>query len=477
MAPDTTLPPAITSNTRPAGVGTGGAASADGVGADGVGDPYYPKAGNSGYDVQRYDLVMDVRIKGADHLDATATIGLTPTQDLRRFDLDLLGFEVSEVTVDGSSASFVRDGRELVITPASALRAGTPSTVVVHYAGTPGHTGSESGGLDGGADGGWVDLGDDWSTVIAEPIGAATWFPSNDHPSDKAIVSVSATVPTGLTAVAGGRLVEQTDGPGTSTFHWEAIEPMSPYLASLTVGTLQLSEQSGPPGVKVLNAVPSDEPNLLQGALSRFPEMLSFFGERFGPYPFADAGNVIVPGLAPLALETQTRSVLARSIMDPTLGTTPDEVTAHELTHQWFGDAVGPAAWNAIWLNESFATYGEWLWLEHIGGRSVEASARGAHDGDVDLDVAPADPGADQLFGRAVYERGAMFLVELRKLLGVERFHELLRSWVDRHRFGVATTAQFVSLAVEFGGAEHGAQVQTLADDWLHGGPIPELTP
>mgnify|MGYP007034011546 CR=1 FL=1 len=73
MAPDTTLPPAITSNTRPAGVGTGGAASADGVGADGVGDPYYPKAGNSGYDVQRYDLVMDVRIKGADHLDATAT--------------------------------------------------------------------------------------------------------------------------------------------------------------------------------------------------------------------------------------------------------------------------------------------------------------------------------------------------------------------------------------------------------------------
>ena len=204
MAPDTTLPPAITSNTRPAGVGTGGAASADGVGADGVGDPYYPKAGNSGYDVQRYDLVMDVRIKGADHLDATATIGLTPTQDLRRFDLDLLGFEVSEVTVDGSSASFVRDGRELVITPASALRAGTPSTVVVHYAGTPGHTGSESGGLDGGADGGWVDLGDDWSTVIAEPIGAATWFPSNDHPSDKAIVSVSATVPTGLTAVAGG---------------------------------------------------------------------------------------------------------------------------------------------------------------------------------------------------------------------------------------------------------------------------------
>ena len=322
-----------------------------------------------------------------------------------------------------------------------------------------------------------MELGDDWSTVIAEPIGAATWFPSNDHPSDKAIVTVTATVPAGLTAVAGGHLVERGDGPTTSTFRWEATEPMSPYLASLTVGDLQLSEQTGPPGVAVLNAVPSNEPNLLQGALSRFPEMLSFFGERFGPYPFVDAGNVVVPGLAPLALEAQTRSVLARSIMDPTLGTTPDEVTAHELTHQWFGDAVGPAAWNAIWLNEGFATYGEWLWLEHIGGRSVEASARHAHDGEPDLDIAPADPGADQLFGRAVYERGGMFLVELRKLLGVDRFHQLLRTWVDQHRFGVATTEQFVALAVEFGGVEHGAQVQTLADDWLYAGPIPELTP
>jgi len=484
MAPDTTLPPALTSNTRPDAT-DGGTASGDGagtrvvdgVGGDGVGDPYYPRAGNSGYDVQRYDLVMDVRINGTDHLDATATIGLTPTDDLRRFDLDLIGFDVSTVTVDGSPATFDRDGRELTITPARPLHADTPATVVVRYAGTPGHIGSETGGLGDVGDGGWVELGDDWSTVIAEPIGAATWFPSNDHPSDKAIVTVTATVPAGLTAVAGGHLVERGDGPTTSTFRWEATEPMSPYLASLTVGDLQLSEQTGPPGVAVLNAVPSNEPNLLQGALSRFPEMLSFFGERFGPYPFVDAGNVVVPGLAPLALEAQTRSVLARSIMDPTLGTTPDEVTAHELTHQWFGDAVGPAAWNAIWLNEGFATYGEWLWLEHIGGRSVEASARHAHDGEPDLDIAPADPGADQLFGRAVYERGGMFLVELRKLLGVDRFHQLLRTWVDQHRFGVATTEQFVALAVEFGGVEHGAQVQTLADDWLYAGPIPELTP
>ncbi len=453
-------------------------APTDGVdGGDGVGDPYFPQAGNSGYQVERYDLVMDVRIAGPDRLDATATITMVPTEDLRSFHLDLLGFEVSKVTVDDADATVARDGRELIVTPARQLVEGDTTTVVVAYSGSPGRTGSSSpaGGLIG--DGGWVDLGDDWSTVIAEPVGAATWFPSNDHPSDKAIVNVTATVPAGLEAVAGGRLVERTDAADRSTFRWEAAEPMSPYLASLTVGDMQLSEKDGPAGIRILDGVPARRPELLDGALSRFPEMITFFGQRFGPYPFRDAGNVIVPGLEPVALETQTRSVHSESILEPALGTLPDEVTAHELTHQWFGDAVGPADWSMIWLNEGFATYGEWLWLEHIGGRTVMESARAAHDGDPDLNVPPASPGVGQLFGRTVYQRGGMFLVELGRLLGQPTFDQLLTTWVDQHRFGVATTEQFVALAVEMAGPAKGAQVTALADAWLHAERIPELTP
>ncbi len=472
-ATEDSLPPALRSDERPT---TTAVVEPAGDGTDGVGDPYFPQAGNSGYDVEAYDLVFDVRIQGVDHLDATATITLTATQHLRSFHLDLLGFDVGSVTVDGVAATFTRDGRELIVTPAEPLSDGAEATVVVDYAGTPGRSGDLMG--DGGliGDGGWVVLSDEWSTVIAEPVGAATWFPSNDHPSDKATVAVTATVAAGLEAVAGGRLVERTDGPTTSTFRWVAAEPMSPYLASLTVGDMHLAEQAGPPGVSIVNAVPAGPTNLLEAAISRFPEMIAFFGERFGPYPFADAGNVVVPGLPPLALETQTRSVLALSIMNPALGTTPDEVTAHELAHQWFGDAVGPANWKAIWLNEGFATYGEWLWLEHIGGPSVKEPAQAAHDGDPALDVPPADPGPTHLFGRTVYQRGGMFLVELRTLLGEPRFHELLRTWVDQHRFGVATTEQFVALAVEVAG-DQGPQVQALADGWLYADKIPELTP
>ena len=291
-------------------------------------------------------------------------------------------------------------------------------------------------------------------------------------------MGVTVTVPTPLEAVAGGQLIERRDDATTSTFRWEATEPMSPYLASLTVGDMQLAEQAGVPGVRILNAVPLDRPDLLDGAISRFPQMITFFSEHFGPYPFVDAGNVVVPGLPPLALECQTRSVLALSIMEGRPGdTTDDEVTAHELTHQWFGDAVGPARWNAIWLNEGFATYGEWLWLEHIGGMTVEQSARRAHNGNPALDVPPADPGVDELFGASVYHRGGMFLVELRKLMGEERFDQLLRTWVDQHRYGVATTEQFLELAAEIMGVEFdGSAVAALGDAWLRSHQLPPLS-
>lgn len=467
--------PSLESDERPATSSTE-APSTGSAGAEGVGDPYYPQAGNGGYDVERYDLELEVTIQGTDHLDAVATITLEPTQDLSTFDLDLLGFEVATVTVDDQAALFERKGRELVVAPREPLRAGEQTIVQVAYSGTPGRTPSSEGGLIG--DGGWVDLSDEWSTVIAEPVGAATWFPSNDHPSDKAFVGVTATVPTPLEAVAGGRLIERRDDATTSTFRWEATEPMSPYLASLTVGDMQLAEQAGVPDVRILNAVPLDRPDLLDGAISRFPQMITFFSGHFGPYPFVDAGNVVVPGLPPLALECQTRSVLALSIMEGRPGDTiDDEVTAHELTHQWFGDAVGPARWNAIWLNEGFATYGEWLWLEHIGGMTVEQSARRAHNGNPALDVPPADPGVDELFGASVYHRGGMFLVELRKLMGPERFDQLLRTWVDQHRYGVATTEQFLKLAAEIMGVEYdGSAVAALGDAWLRSHQLPPLS-
>jgi len=448
------------------------------VGSDGLGDRYYPKAGNGGYDVTGYDLDLVVAIDGPDQIAGTATIDATTTQSLSSFDLDLLGFTVDKVTVDGTDAAFERRDQELVVTPTTPLPSGEEFEVVVSYQGAPGRQIGPVAALD---EGGWIDL-DGYSTVLAEPIGAATWFPANDHPTDKATMTITATVADPLEAVANGHLVERTtrpDRPGTTTFRWEATEPMSPYLASLTVGELDLVEDqigSAATGTRILNAVPPSQTGLLTGQFARFAEMIGFFGERWGKYPFADAGNVVVPGLEPIALECQTRSVHSLGIftfLPPTGPGSAESVVAHELAHQWFGDSVSPARWQDVWLNEGFATYGEWLWDEHAGGPTVEAAARRVHRDDPRLDVPPADPGTGELFGPTVYQRAGMFLVELRRQLGVERFDELARTWLTDHSGSTATTEEFVALAVAAGGEP----TQALADAWLHGAELPDLAP
>ena len=439
-----------------------------GAGASGVGDPYFPGAGNGGYDVESYDVTADIAIQGADQIYATATITATATEDLTSFDLDLLGFEVGGVTVQDEPAQVSRDGREMTVTPDTTIDAGTDFTVVVEYRGAPG---TESGPGAFLEDGGWVDM-DDYSVVIAEPIGAATWIPSNDHPSDKALFTLTATVPDPLEAVSNGNLVSRTSATGRSTFVWKADEPMSTYLMTVAVGEYELIEQPTTGGATILNAVPPAERATGDAAFARFPEMIAFFSGSFGPYPFTAAGNLIAPGLPPLALECQTRSVFGLEAVEGNRYGV-EQIVSHELAHQWFGDAVSPATWRDIWLNESFATYGEWLWGEHAGGPTVEQSARSNHDqGDPALDVAPADPGVDELFGGAVYQRGGMFLVELQKRMGDEKFFTLLRTWVDEHKYGTATTAQFLQLAAEI----NGTSIEDLSQPWLYGDTLPELS-
>lgn len=462
--PTTTTPPTTTTTTTTTSTtttipGTDGAA--------GVGDPYFPGAGNSGYDVTSYDLRATVQVAGRDRLDATSTIVLTPTEDLRSFHLDLFGFDVSSVTVDGAPAGVAREAAELVVTPAEPLAAGTPATVVVAYAGTPGFSSDDVGFPENG---GWIDLGDDYSVVMAEPVGAATWMPVNDHPSDKATFSITATVPAPLEAVSNGRLRSRIDEGATTTFSWQAVEPMAPYLMTLAVGDLELVAgeaiaNTDPGPVEVLSAHPAGERARYEAAFAAFPDMVRYFSGRVGPYPFADAGNVVVPGLVPTALETQTRPVFSPRVVTP-------GIIAHELAHQWFGDSVTPATWRDIWLNEGLATWAEWTWEAVAEGEPLRGAIQAAHDSaGPAMDVPPADPGVDELFGDAVYQRAGIFVVLLEERMGTAAFDTLLQRWTTEFRYGTATTAQFLALAQEVAGEP----IDDLSGPWLFEEGLPDL--
>jgi peptidase M1-like protein len=207
-------------------------------GAPGAGDPYYPLDGNGGYDVQHYRLELRYE-PGTDHLGGRATITASATQDLSSFNLDLLGLDVTAVAIDGSSADWSRAGGELTITPGRGLPRGKCFVVVIDYGGVPQPL-TEFGvsGFIHTAEG---------ALVAGEPHVASSWFPVNDHPSDRATYTFEITVPEGVEAVANGVLSERRSSGGNDTWVWEARSPMASYLAGLAIGQLSVSsrEQDG----------------------------------------------------------------------------------------------------------------------------------------------------------------------------------------------------------------------------------------
>jgi aminopeptidase N len=422
-------------------------------GSAGVGDPFFPLAGNGGYDVRHYSLAFSYD-PATRVLDGTATIIATATQNLSRFDLDLRGFDIGRLTVNGAAASFTRDGQELVITPAAGLRAGVVFTVVVGYSGIPQVVTDPDESIEG-----WVPT-EDGAFVVGEPQGSPAWYPVNDTPRDKATFEFIATVPAGITVLANGVLVAQTTAAGRTTFVWLATSPMAPYLATATLGRFDLTQYTAPGGIPAYVAV---DPTLSTGnVLRKLPEIVEFYSSIYGPYPFEAVGAIVddAPEVG-YSLETQTK---------PVFWHVPDEATlAHELSHQWYGDSVTLTEWPDMWLHEGFATWSEWIWSEHQGNKSAHQWFNTLYNTPAQ-DVRfwtppPGDPGTPVfLFNGTIYYRGAMTLQALREKIGDGAFFQIMRRWAAEHRYGNVTTPQFVALAEEVSGM----QLDHFFDVWLY---------
>lgn len=432
------------------------------AGAAGVGDPYYPGLGNGGYDVVHYDLDLEWR-PATSAIEAVATIDLVPAVDLRSFNLDLVGLEVTTTTVDGARAATTRDGRELTVTPPDPLPAGGPVTVTVQYGGVPEplRMGTELFAT------GWHADGRD-AFVVSEPGGAATWFPGNDHPSDKATYDITVSVPGDLAVIANGVLVERREGGDRTTYRYESDDLMASYLASVVVGDLVFEERTTPTGVPIRDAYPRRLADRARADFAVVDDVLAVFADWFGPYPFQVYGHVVVDEPLGFALENQTVSLFGVDGVDGEGRS--GRLVAHELAHQWFGNAVSAATWRDIWLNEGFATFAEWIWEQERGGRPISRSAELVH-GRADFGAAPGDPGPEELFRPTVYLRGGLAVHALYAELGEDGTKELLRTWVRRHGGSVASTGDLQALAEELAGRS----LDGLFADWVYGEDLPPL--
>ncbi len=432
-----------------------------------LGDSRYPGLGNGGYDVDHYTL--DLFFETATGiLTGIATIDAGAVADLDAFNLDFVGYEVTTLLVDGQAAPFSRAGRELTIDPAPVLPAGEAFTVTVEYTGTPATNASEAVPFAVG----WRTATDGTSYVVAEPDGAATWFPCNDHPLDKATFTFRITAPNPLLAIANGTLTDTITDIGSTTRVYEMAQPMPTYLATVVIGTLAVVEDptaTAEAGVVIRNVLPPDVAAAPPPALGEQGEMLAFLESVFGPYPFDLYGIAVVPEF-PGALENSTLSLFGQGFLAQPIF---EFVLVHELAHQWFGNHVTPADWGDIWLNEGFATYAEWLWLEHTDGPAALDEITAANREQM-ASVAlppPGTPPADNLFNASVYRRGGLVLHALRLEIGDAAFFATLRTYVDLYGGATARTTDFIEVAEEVGGRP----LDTLFDAWLYGDEVPEL--
>lgn len=424
------------------------------IGAPGIGDPDFPTDGNGGYDVDRYRLKIDYD-PAAKRLSGVTGIEARATQDLAKFNLDLRGFEVSRITVDGSPAGFERFKDELVVAPAKTIPDKARFTVEVTYAGEPKPVrGSSNLGTYG-----FIPT-EDGAFVACEPNGAKTWFPSNDHPADKARYDFEITVPEGLTALANGELVGRPKSArGKTTFVWRESHPMVSYLATATLGKFELRQGRTATGIPNLAAVDPRYRAALDDLYTQSAKATDYWTTVFGPYPFSSTGGVIDDFSAGYALENQTKPMYG--------GFTPDgSIIAHELAHQWFGNSLSIKRWRDLWLNEGFATYAEWLWSEHNGESTVEKIFRGHYAAGPDAAIwkyAPGRAKPEDLFNSSVYNRGGMTLHALRQRIGDPVFFKLLKTWNAEHKYGYVTTEEFVALAEKLSGK----QLDKLFEAWL----------
>ncbi|MET7747194.1 M1 family metallopeptidase [Micromonospora sp. NPDC005367] len=427
-------------------------------GAAGAGDPYFPSYGNGGYDVGRY--TVKVRYDPAkDRLTGTTTVHASATSDLSAFNLDLAGLTVRSVTVDGVAARHSRKGDELTVTPAKGLIAGNGFVAEVRYDGEPEQLENE---LLGG--GGFVHT-EDGAIALGQPESASTWFPVNDHPSDKATYDFEITVPEGLTAVSNGVPGEKVSRAGWTTWKWAERAPMASYLSFVVIGKLRVTtgKHKGRP---IYSALQTGVPKgAADDSIAETVKVADYLETVFGPYPFEAYGGVVIsdPRIR-YALETQSRPVYSADFFRQGVNT---EVVAHELAHQWYGDSVALTRWQDIWLNEGLATYAEWLWTEHGGGRKVEESfASGYHGSSGQVwRTPPGKPGVENLFSNSVYQRGGMTVHALRVAVGDDAFFEILRTWSAEMRNGNGSTDEFIALAERVSGKKLGK----LFDAWLYG--------
>lgn len=281
-----------------------------------------------------------------------------------------------------------------------------------------------------------------------ETESSSCWFPTIDSPNENMTQDIKMTVDSRYVTLSNGLLTSsRPNGDGTRTDHWKQTKPHAPYLAMMAVGEFAVVKDKWR-GIDVDYYVePSYEPHA-KAIFGETPAMLDFYSEVLAyPYEWEKYSQIVVRDYVSGAMENTTATIHGEFVQRTDrelIDGDNEEIIAHELFHHWFGDLVTCESWSNLPLNESFATYGEYLWLEHRHGRDAadqhgyeqmrQYIASVAQTGHVDL-IRFNYEDKEDMFDAHSYNKGGRILHMLRKTIGDEAFFKGLNLYLNENKF------------------------------------------
>ncbi len=430
----------------------------------------YPK--DTTIDVQHYVFELEVfpdeqRIEGNTTIDILFTSGPADAfaLDLDDINDDQTGMQVTGVLKNGSPVTYTHENDRLTIESGAA--AGTKASYTIQYSGRP---------FDGlimkpNQFGKMVAFGDNW------PDRARHWLACVDHPSDKATMEFKITGPRDFKVIANGSLIgEDRQSKGRMLTHWKMDTPIPMKVAVLGMAEFAVQESGKVGNVPVTSWIyDAAEPDGFRDFASA-PEILNFFVEYIGEYPYEKLANVQSTTRYG-GMENAGNIFYDESVVDGNADN--DKLLAHEIAHQWFGNSVTENDWHHVWLSEGFATYLTMIYVENsMGIDAMKQDLEAARDRVVAfyeknkrLAVVDTTLAIKEVLSPYTYQKAAWVLHMLRQKIGDAAFHELIRQYFQTYRDENALTGDFQQLAEEISGMDLGY----FFDRWLMQPGVPDI--
>ena len=451
-----------------------------------MGLPPAPGRYDGSMDVLHYDVELLIP-PANDRIEGRTTVTYrSRTPGSHPVILDLTGLAVESVGWEGERVPFAHTDGTIRFQAPGGTMAGDTHQVEVHYRGTP----DDGLIMRNTVHGEPSAFADNW------PNRARFWFPSNDHPSDKATVAFTVHAPAERQVLANGNLLRagtptppETVGglDGLRSWTWSTRVPIPTYL--MVVGVADMEAIPGGLGacglapaspradgcVEVTQWAYAPDTAHARRVFGRSAQMLDFYARLVGPYPYEKLANV---QSATRFGGMENASVIFYSEQALAQGRNIEGTVAHEIAHQWFGNAVTAADWPHLWLSEGFASYFGPLFFEAAEG---PAAFRGMIEGNRQVYLASdmthrpiVDSSSEnlmELLNRNSYQKGSPVLHMLRDLLGDAAFFEGVRSYYARYAGGNAVTGDLQAVLEEV----HGESLDWFFRQWLHSPGHPKL--